>query len=302
MNSKQPRRFGRPMTKSSLLALACLAAVSITLATCTSKQQRAITDTPADEADSLFLDSLESAADTLLLDIETAEVPLPETVDELFNDFLFSFDQSNRLQRSRIRFPLPVVGVNGETTFLQRRDWQHHYLLLHRDFCTVLWNTRRQFSMAQDTTVSEARVDQIYLHSRMIESFVFQRDSVNGLWMLTELCKIPFGHTDLAPFLDFYREFTTDSAFQRRHVSDPLKYVTIDAETYEPTTGSINADQWFEFQPEMPADVLINIAYGQTYNDPRRMILQLRGISNGMESILGFIHDGHTWRLRELEN
>ena len=44
------------MTKSSLLALACLAAVSITLATCTSKQQRAITDAPADEADSLFLD------------------------------------------------------------------------------------------------------------------------------------------------------------------------------------------------------------------------------------------------------
>lgn len=254
------------------------------------------------EADTLQCDTLEQNADTLLLDLETIDTPLPETVDELFNDFLFSFDQSNRLQRTRIQFPLRVIDADGNVHYLQQNEWQHHFLLLHQDFCTVLWNSRRQMELAQDTSVCEARVDQIYLHSRQIESFVFQRDSINGLWMLTEQCQVPFEHTDLASFLDFYREFATDSVFQRHHVADPLSYITSDEEDYERIRGNINTEQWFEFQPDIPKDVLVHIAYGQTYSNRQRMLLQLRGISDGLQALLVFQRDGNSWRLTELEN
>ena len=269
---------------------------------CSGNKSRHIIDFDSTDADTLLYDTLETNADTLFLDLETIDTPLPKTIDELFNDFLFSFDQSNRLQRTRIQFPLRVINARGDVRYIQKNEWQHHYLLLHQDFCTVLWNSRRQMDMAQDSSVCEARVDQIYLHSRQIESFVFQRDSTSGLWMLTEQCQVPFEHTDLAPFLDFYREFSTDSIYQRRHVADPLKYITSDDNEYERIKGNINTDQWFEFQPDIPKDVLVHIAYGQTYNNRQRMLLQLRGISDGLQSVLVFQRDGNSWRLTELEN
>jgi len=275
---------------------------SALLMACSGNKSGHFIDFGDSEADTLLSDTLEESADTLLLDLETIDRPLPETVDELFNDFLFSFDQSNRLQRSRIQFPLRVIDADGTVRHLDKKDWQHHFLLLHQDFCTVLWNSRRQMELAQDSSVCEARVDQIYLHSRQIESFIFQRDSTNGLWMLTEQCSVPFDHTDLAPFLDFYREFATDSLFQRRHVADPLSYITNDNDEFDRIKGNINRDQWFEFQPDLPEDVLVSIAYGQTYNNRQRMLLQLRGISDGLQSVLVFQRDGNSWRLTELEN
>lgn len=269
---------------------------------CVSRQQSESSQQEDNALDSLVADSIAAEADTLLLDLETRDTPLPEAVDEFFDDFIFSFDQSNRLQRSRIVFPLPVVDGNGETRFIQRQDWQHRYLFLRQDFCTVLWNSRRQMVLAQDSAVHDARVDQIYLHSRQIESYVFHRDSTTGQWMLTEECIIPFEHTDLAAFLDFYGKFATDSVFQRHHVADPLRFSTSDEDDFNTIQGTINRDQWFEFQPEMPQDVLIHIAYGQTFTNPHRMLLQFRGIRNGLQCIFVFNRDREHWRLTEFEN
>ena len=71
-------------------------------------------------------DSLLAEADTLLLDEELADEPLPTSADELFDDFLFLFDHSNRFQRHRVRFPLPVTEANGDRHEIERRQWQHH--------------------------------------------------------------------------------------------------------------------------------------------------------------------------------
>ncbi|MBR1800897.1 MAG: DUF4348 domain-containing protein [Bacteroidaceae bacterium] len=282
-----------------LAAALCMAGI----VGCMNRQEAGSGDRDGAAADSLLSDSLVAEADTFLLDLETLDAPLPETMDELFDDFIFSFDQSNRLQRSRIRFPLPVVSADGETRYVEAREWQHHYLFLHQDFYTVLWNGRSQMSLAEDSAVCHARVDQIYLHSREIVSYVFQRDSLRGEWMLTEECRLPFEHTDLAPFLDFYSRFATDSIYQRRHVADPLRFATSSEEgDFETIEGTINADQWFEFQPEMPQDVLVHIAYGQTYSNPHRMLLQFRGISNGLQNLFVFQCEGERWRLVRFEN
>ena len=238
-----------------------------------------------------------------MLDEELADEPLPTSADELFDDFLFLFDHSNRFQRHRVRFPLPVTEANGDRHEIERRQWQHHSMSLGQDFCTVLWNGHRQMEMSNEMQ-NEARVEHIYLHSRLVEVFYFERDSLNGQWMLTAQRSVPLDDYELTNFIDFYREFATDSVFQRRHVHDPLRFSMASEDTEEGMVqGTIDVDQWFEFAPEMPQAVLVNINYGQQYHNPNRMVMQMRGFSDSMQNLFVFRRDGGgRWRLTEFEN
>lgn len=248
--------------------------------------------------------TLTSEADTLLLDEELADAPLPETVDETFDDFAFAFDQSNRLQRQRILFPLEVVEADGERHQVKRAEWQHQSIFLGQDYCTVLWNSNQQMALSDDSCVNEVRVEQIYLHSRQVESFHFERDTLSGKWMLTMRSTTPFEHFDLLDFLEFYRQFATDSIYQRQHVHDPLYF----SMTYEDTEsgsieGTIDVDQWFEFAPEMPQDVITNIRYGQNYPNPNRIVMQMRGFSNSLQNLFTFRRNlAGQWELTSYEN
>ena len=258
----------------------------------------------SNQKDSALLDSILQLEDTFALDLEPAAEPTVIIEDELFNDFIFKFDQSARLQRARVRFPLSVTDADGNESTIEQADWRHHAVFLGQDFCTVLWNSRGQMSLAGDSTVEAARVEQIYLHSRTISAYSFERDTMSGQWMLAEMYDVPFEHTDLEGFFDFYRQFATDSAYQRQHVRNPLHYTTVDEDTeYEPVSGTIDADQWFEFAPEMPQDVITNINFGQTYPNPNRMVVQMRGLANGLQSILIFHRDiSGRWQLTDYEN
>lgn len=277
---------------------------SVGVVGCGGKATTASSFTLDAEYDSARMDSLIQLEDTFALDLAPAEEPSAVVEDELFNDFIFKFDQSARLQRVRVRFPLPVLELSGDETTIEQPSWRHHSMFLGQDFCTVLWNSRSQMSLAQDTNVVAARVEQIYLHSRAISAYSFERDSMNGQWMLTEMYDLPFSHTDLEGFFDFYTQFATDSVYQRQHVRSPLRYATVDEDAeYERIEGTIDADQWFEFAPEIPQDVITNINFGQTYPNPNRMVVQMRGLSNGLQSIMVFHRDiSGRWLLTEYEN
>lgn len=248
-------------------------------------------------------DSLLAEADTLLLDEELADAPLPVIADEMFDDFLFLFDHSNRFQRYHVRFPLPVTEANGEQREISRHEWTHHSMLLGQDFCTVLWNSHSQIELSNELQ-QDARVEHIYLHSRVVEVFSFERDSLTGQWMLTEQHSVPFERYELAAFLDFYSDFATDSAYQRRHVQEPLRFSMASEDSEEDVVrGTIDTDQWFEFAPEIPQAVLVNINYGQQYTNPNRIVMQMRGFSDSMQNLLVYQRDGNgRWRLTEFEN
>ena len=249
-------------------------------------------------------DEWEDPEDSLSMEESLEEEPLPTTIDELFDDFLFAFDQNHRLQQQRIRFPLPVIEADGETRQILQSKWSPHSLFQDPDFCTVLWNGRSQMALVQDSSVSKATVEQIYLHSRQIEAYLFERDKTSGQWMMEEQRQLPFEHSELQDFLDFYREWATDSIYQRRHVQDPLNMVLTDENEENGTIeGTIDVDQWFEFAPDLPGDVITNIDYGQSYHNPNRMILQVRGFSNSLQILLTFHRDAAgNWRLMKYEN
>ncbi|MBQ6033115.1 MAG: DUF4348 domain-containing protein, partial [Prevotella sp.] len=84
------------------LLYAAFIAVCLTLvvAACSDKkpaeQQAPLTDSIVDT----------TATDTMEELIE--EQPIPKAADELFDDFIFNFASSNKLQTERTLFPLPV--------------------------------------------------------------------------------------------------------------------------------------------------------------------------------------------------
>ena len=253
---------------------------------------------------SMTEETLLEAEDTLTLDEMTEETPLPVTMDELFDDFIFSFDQSNRLQRARIDFPLTVMEADGSIHAIERSEWHHRYLFLQQDFCTAFWESASQMDvLSRDTNITHARLEHIFLHSRQVDAYLFNRDTLSGEWFLSEEQISSYEHSPLASFLDFYQRFATDSIYQRQHLSHTLRFRTMDEENdYEVIEGTIDADQWTEFAPELPQDVLVCVNYGQSYSNKNRLVMQLRGISNGLQNVLRFQCDEGRWRLTEFEN
>lgn len=245
-----------------------------------------------------------SDADTLVMDRELADMALPKSVDELFDEFVFMFDQSNRLQRQRTQFPLSIEEVDGDVHFLQRREWKHQSLFPDKESCTVLWNAVSQMDLTEDVTIQEATVEQINLHERIVKAYDFTCDTISRQWHLVGLRKHTFDQSPLQDFLDFYRLWVADSSYQRQHVQEPLLFILTDENAENGTIkGTIDVDQWFEFAPEMPQDVITNIRYGQDYDNRNCMILQIRGINNGLQNLLTFRRDGRgSWRLTTYEN
>ncbi len=94
------------MKKAFLLIMCvCVAMVAVTTG-CTSKKVDAddsinTDSTEADEADTV--DSVDSATEVI------AATPMPKAADQLFDDFFFNFIANKKLQRNRVKFPLPVV-------------------------------------------------------------------------------------------------------------------------------------------------------------------------------------------------
>lgn len=248
-------------------------------------------------------DGLLEEADTLAFDEAMDEEPLPTNVDETFDEFLFLFDHSNRFQRMRVRFPITMMDAQGTPHELTKRQWEHHSMSLGQDFCTVLWNSQQQMDLSNEV-LERASVEHIYLHSRLVETFDFERDNLSGQWMLAGSRNISFEDYVLAGFLDFYREFSSDSIYQRRHVRDPLNFSMASEDSEDGIIrGTIDVDQWFEFAPEIPSAVLVNINYGQRFENPQRIVMQMRGFSDSMQNLFTFQKDlNGRWKLTAFEN
>ena len=93
-----------------------VAVLALTTA-CGSRQTTAsdedVTDDSIATADSMATDSLKVYGDGAM----------PKAADELFDDFVFNFTASKKLQLERVQFPLPMV--NGDKkTLLSKNQWK----------------------------------------------------------------------------------------------------------------------------------------------------------------------------------
>lgn len=280
------------MRKGFIVVLAACVSVMFWSAGCTDKKPAA--DTVA--VDSTVADTAISV-DTLSRLI-SEEQQMPTAADELFDDFIFNFAGSKRLQLKRTAFPLKVVDGKSVTT-VAKNKWRMERFFMQQGYYTLIFDSYRQMNIVKDTSVNNAAVERIDLRQKRVKRFNFER--INGRWMLTSIVTDAMHENTNASFLRFYEKFATDSAFQVESLHNPVSFSGPDPDDdFGTMTGEIDPETWPAFAPQLPADIIYNIRYGQEYAEGRQKIFVMRGISNGMEMQLTFKRVGEKWMLTKL--
>ena len=142
--------------------------------------------------------------------------------------------------------------------------------------------------------------EKVFYRKKVVQQFLFNR--INGLWMMTSINYRPMYQNMNASFLKFYGAFATDTAFQARHLHNPVKFIGPDPDDdFSTMTGDIEPETWPAFAPQLPSGMIYNIIYGQKYTESSQKIFVIRGIANGLETTLTFKRIGGKWQLMKLE-
>ncbi len=232
---------------------------------------------------------------------QAKEEPKPIEADELFDDFIFNYASDNALQKQRTIFPLPYY--NGESpTKIEEKFWKHDYLFTNQSYYTLLFDKEDDMDMVGDTTLKSVQVEWIYLKTRMVKKYYFERRK--GMWKLEAINLRHIEEKENEDFVSFYARFATDSVYQSRHLSDPLQFITIDPDDeFSILETTLDVNQWYAFRPVLPVDKLSNINYGQQNEDnSNTKILKVNGIGNGYSNIFYFRRRGGEWELYKYED
>lgn len=283
------------MKKLSFLSvlLAVLIVVCFTSVGCSDKK-------PAQVHDSTSVDSV--VADTQTVDSTEKlieETPMPKAADELFDDFVFNFAANRKLQMKRVHFPLPVYHNDKLVKSIGKRAWKMEHFFMHQDYYTLIFDNQKQMNLVKDTAIDHVVVEKVFYAKKKVQQFLFNR--INGEWMMTSINYKPMYSNMNASFLKFYGHFATDSAFQAKHLHNPVKFVGPDPDDdFSTMSGDIEPETWPAFAPQLPHGMIYNIIYGQKYAESNQKIFVIRGIANGMETILTFKRVHGKWMLTKL--
>ena len=283
------------MKKLSFLSvlLAVLTVVCFKSVGCSDKK-------PAQVHDSTSVDSV--VADTQTVDSTEKlieETPMPKAADELFDDFVFNFAANRKLQMKRVHFPLPVYHNDKLVKSIGKRAWKMEHFFMHQDYYTLIFDNQKQMNLVKDTAIDHVVVEKVFYAKKKVQQFLFNR--INGEWMMTSINYKPMYSNMNASFLKFYGHFATDSAFQAKHLHNPVKFVGPDPDDdFSTMSGDIEPETWPAFAPQLPHGMIYNIIYGQKYAESNQKIFVIRGIANGMETILTFKRVHGKWMLTKL--
>ncbi len=284
-------------TKLAVLGFLCLMAMSCKNAPSMAARIEGQPRVEPQESSVMDMDAADddgAETEALLMD----EEPLPVTVDELFDDFIFNFASNSQLQLERIAFPLLVNSGTHKDTLLAK-DWKMEQFFMNQGEYTLLFDSQEQMEQMKDTTLNDAIVEKIFLDEEFIRQYVFHRDE--GKWMLHEIRNQTLPRNPNASFIAFYHHFVTDSVYQQASLSEEIVFVGPDPDDdFAQMEGIITPDSWEAFAPELPKRMLFNVVYGQRDSTSNEKIFVLRGISNGQELELTFHRDDDHWRLTKL--
>lgn len=264
------------------------------------KKKKASFETIAEEADSLV-----AASDTTELDaVVQEESMVPATADESFADFFYNFANDEKLQLSRIVFPLPYYTTDSKM-HIEKADWKHDPLFSREESYTVIFDNPEDMEMEKDTTMTSVKVEWIYLKESKIKRYYFER--LKGLWKLEAIdyADMPKEEDGREDFYEFYDRFANDSVFQLSRLHEPLKFVTADPEDeFQILETTLEPGQWLAFQPVLPHERLTNVNYGQNGNDlqSNTKVIEMKGFGNGFNNTLYFERRRGLWKLMQFED
>ena len=249
-----------------------------------------------------MVDSAGHEADTLQ-QAEVKEEPEPLEADELFDDFIFNYASDEALQRARTEFPLPYYNRDTPSK-IEERFWKHDYLFTKQNYYTLLFDRESDMDMVGDTALKSVQVEWIYLKTRMVKRYYFER--LKGLWKLEaiDFADMPENEDSKESFYEFYEHFANDSLFQQTRLHNPLKFVTVDPDDeFQIIETTLEAGQWFAFQPVLPREFLTNVNYGQNENSKSNTkVIEIKGFGNGFNNTLYFERRNGLWKLVQFED
>ena len=245
-------------------------------------------------------DSIDSASDTLHLIVEDPEPP--QAVDELFDDFFFTFVSKPSFQLSRISFPLQCNKQEGQEE-ISREEWQQFSRFSTQDFFSVIYDADEDIRVQKDTSINCVSVEWIYLQDDYVEAYTFRR--FQSKWIMKDINVSHISDLPNGDFLKFYAHFVSDSTAQVEAIKVPLKLtLTDDAdEDYQHDT-LLNLSDWMEMRPELPipTQALVNIDYGQPNESNWHKNLLMEGVGNGLLIKFRFRKEYGEWKLFGIEN
>ncbi len=250
------------------------------------------------------VDSLAALADSLEAMEPVEEEPvLPPAADESFADFFYNFATDERLQKSRIVFPLPYYEQETPTR-IEKADWKHDSLFSVLEAYTVIFDSVDDIGLEKDTALTSVKVEWIYLTTGKMKRYYFER--LQGRWKLEAIdyADIPKEESDKEDFYEFYQRFVTDSVFQASRLHEPLRFVAPDPEDeFQIMETILEPGQWFAFQPVLPREVLTNVNYGQNDDiNSNTKVIEMKGFGNGFNNTLYFRRYRGEWKLVQFED
>ena len=152
--------------------------LALSLCACNTKKGETISNFEDSDSDSVvnFKDSIAGIIE---------EQTVPKSADELFDDFIYGFMSSKKMQRQRIAFPLEVDEY-GKTKTIEESEWKIDRLYKNQEFYTVLYDKVNDCSVEKDTSIYHAVVEWIYLNENRVKKYDFNRGK-NGEWKLTKI-------------------------------------------------------------------------------------------------------------------
>ena len=271
-----------------------LSALLVFMASCGGRQSHTVEAEVT--ADSVEAPKDSSSVDSLIAEIE--DLPMPKAADELFDDFIFNFAASKKLQLERVLFPLKSVNGDKVET-ITREHWKVDNFFMRQRYYTLLFDNEEHMEIVKDTSVHHAVVEKIYFNTNSVIQYVFDR--LRGAWMLTRINTIPISSSSHASFLAFYHQFATDAEYQSHHLAEEVAFVGPDPDDdFAQMEGVITPDTWEAFAPELPKQMIYNVIYGEPRKEGDTKLFVLRGIANGLEVEMTFRRLKGNWILTKL--
>jgi len=273
--------------------------VVFTLFSCGNKKNQSVV-----QNDTIVVSSLDTVPavlpDTLVI-VEEPEVVEPNYMDESFEDFVYHFATDEKFQKKRSIFPVPYYKEDIPLK-IEKDEWEHDSLFYNASYYTLLADNEDELELMEDTTRTSVQVEWLLMEDKSVKRYYFERK--DGRWMLEAINLRPLEDEERDNFTDFIIHFATDSAFQAKHIRNPLEFVTIDPDDdFSILETTLDPNQWFAFKPELPRERLSNINYGQANNtNSSEKILQLKGIGNGFLNTLFFRKRHGKWELYKFED
>lgn len=222
--------------------------------------------------------------------------------DELFDDFLYNYLQNSKFRRIRTVSNLEHALINGTTQCVTDEELDSCLQFMSADYITSIYNDDCEKYFKEDTALTDASVERIDLIDKEITTFHFNR--LGGAWMLYGIRTESFMNSDLADFLFFYSEFTSNTEFREAHISGSIHISMVDPnDDTQIIDGFISHEQWNAMgSNSIPECIISNVRYGQKYLNTRRILIEKTGMGNGLSETFIFDKGKRGWVLSGYEN